>query len=147
MATKRCKYCNRPLTVADRLFGSGACVKCYEKHPKGSPQSTDKEACPTAPERDCADNAAPQPDAQENQTESVRFTPDVLDALETLHLTKSASREDVMKRYKMLVQQYLPDKVSSLGPEMSEIAQKKTLQLHAAYEVVMGFFDRRVTGI
>ena len=120
-------------------------MKCYEKHPKGSRQSTDGEASHLPAERDCADNAPLQHNAQEPQIESVRFPPDVLDALETLYLTNSASREDVIKRHKILVQQYYPDKVSNLGLEMSEIAKKKTLQFDAAYEIVMGFFDRRAS--
>ncbi len=141
MPTKRCKYCGRPLTVADRLFGSGACVKCYEKYPKGRHQPKDGEASAEPTKGDSAQNPAFQHNEREYQIEPVQFPPDVLDALETLCLSKSASREEVMKRYKILVAQHQPDKVSNLGPEMIDIAKKKALQLSRAYELVVGFFD------
>lgn len=53
---------------------------------------------------------------------------------EILELTSGASDEDVRMRYRELVKKYHPDKVSHLGPEFKELAERKFKEVAGAYE-------------
>ena len=60
---------------------------------------------------------------------------------EILEVVPSASLEQIKSAYKMKISQYHPDKVSSLGPEFTPIAEKKTKQINAAYEEAVRKFE------
>ena len=51
-----------------------------------------------------------------------------------LDIEPTATSEDIKSAYKRKISQYHPDKVSSLGPEFTPIAENKTKQINAAYK-------------
>ncbi|MBU3600104.1 DnaJ domain-containing protein [Polynucleobacter sp. 30F-ANTBAC] len=53
---------------------------------------------------------------------------------EILEVHPSASLADIKTAYKKKISMYHPDKVSSMGPEFNEIAQKKSKEINAAYD-------------
>jgi DnaJ like chaperone protein len=53
---------------------------------------------------------------------------------EILEVKSSASLDEIKSAYKKKISQYHPDKVSSLGPEFTSIAEQKTKKINAAYE-------------
>jgi DnaJ-domain-containing protein 1 len=84
----------------------------------------------------------PTVSGRSSKTEPSQFPANVLEALETLSLTTSATYEDVKKQYRTLMQQYHPDKVSHLGPEIIDVAKRKSLQINLAYDTVSGYFEK-----
>lgn len=60
---------------------------------------------------------------------------------ETLEVNPSASLDEIKAAYKKKISQYHPDKVSSLGPEFTPIAEKKTKQINSAYEEAVRKFE------
>jgi DnaJ-domain-containing protein 1 len=53
---------------------------------------------------------------------------------EVLQVSPAAAMEDIHAAYRSLVSQYHPDKVASLGAELQALADRKSKQIHAAYE-------------
>ena len=53
---------------------------------------------------------------------------------DVLEVSPGASREEVSAAYRRLVQQYHPDKVSALGPELRELAEQRMKEINSAYE-------------
>jgi hypothetical protein len=51
-----------------------------------------------------------------------------------LGLTGQVTAEDVRKAYHALLLQYHPDRVEHLGPELKEVAHRKTQQIVESYE-------------
>jgi DnaJ like chaperone protein len=60
---------------------------------------------------------------------------------ETLEVDSNASLEEIKAAYKRKISQYHPDKVSSLGPEFTPIAEKKTKQINSAYAEAVRKFE------
>jgi DnaJ-domain-containing protein 1 len=60
---------------------------------------------------------------------------------EVLDVDSSATLDEVKTAYKRKISQYHPDKVSSLGPEFTPIAEKKTKQINSAYEEAIRKFE------
>ena len=56
------------------------------------------------------------------------------DPFETLELTPHATTEEIESQYKKLMAQYHPDKVHHLGPELRDLAHKKSVQIGKAYQ-------------
>jgi DnaJ like chaperone protein len=54
---------------------------------------------------------------------------------EVLGVAPDAGDEDVQRAYRSLMSQYHPDKVASLGVELQALAERKTKDLVAAYQV------------
>ena len=52
---------------------------------------------------------------------------------EVLGVAEDASSEEVRRAYRALIAQYHPDKVSGLGEEFQEIAEKKSREINNAY--------------
>jgi DnaJ-domain-containing protein 1 len=52
---------------------------------------------------------------------------------EILEVDSKATLDEIKSAYKKKISQYHPDKVSSLGPEFTLIAEEKTKQLNTAY--------------
>jgi DnaJ-domain-containing protein 1 len=51
-----------------------------------------------------------------------------------LDIEPTATSEDIKSAYNRKISQYHPDKVSSLGPEFTPIAENKTKLINAAYK-------------
>ena len=55
-----------------------------------------------------------------------------------LGLTRKATKDEVKKAYRELAKKYHPDKVSHLGPEFKNVAEKKFREINEAYERLVG---------
>ena len=53
---------------------------------------------------------------------------------EILEVNSSASLDEIRTAYKRKISMYHPDKVSSMGPEFDEIAQRKSKEINSAYD-------------
>lgn len=53
---------------------------------------------------------------------------------EVLGLSPRASDDEVKTAYRLLMLQYHPDKVASLGKELRDLAEEKSKQIGAAYQ-------------
>ena len=53
---------------------------------------------------------------------------------EVLGVRPGASQEEISAAYRRLVQQYHPDKVADLGPELRELAEQRMKEINAAYQ-------------
>lgn len=53
---------------------------------------------------------------------------------EILEVHPSSSLAEIKLAYKRKISMYHPDKVSSMGPEFNEIAQKKSKEINSAYD-------------
>lgn len=52
---------------------------------------------------------------------------------EVLGVSEQASPEEIREAYRSLMAQYHPDKVATLGPEIREVALRKSQQITEAY--------------
>jgi len=57
-----------------------------------------------------------------------------------LEVSEYASREDIYAAYRRKISQYHPDKVSRLGEDIRAVADEKSKQINAAYEIGMRRF-------
>jgi DnaJ-domain-containing protein 1 len=55
---------------------------------------------------------------------------------EVLGVAPNASREEVRAAYQKLIQQYHPDRIADMGPELRELAEHHTKELNAAYDAM-----------
>jgi DnaJ-domain-containing protein 1 len=53
---------------------------------------------------------------------------------EVLGVESGASQEEISGAYRRLVQQYHPDRVADLGPELREVAEQRMKEINAAYQ-------------
>lgn len=53
---------------------------------------------------------------------------------EVLGVEQRASQEEISSAYRKLVQQYHPDRVADLGPELREVAEQRMKEINAAYQ-------------
>jgi nucleosome binding factor SPN SPT16 subunit len=51
-----------------------------------------------------------------------------------LGLHPSKTPDDIKNRYKKLVMQYHPDRVTHLGPKLKEVAEQQTKEINEAYD-------------
>ena len=58
------------------------------------------------------------------------------DPWEVLGLQPGASDDDVSAAYRRMAQMYHPDKVTNLGPELKQLADRKMREINAAYEAL-----------
>jgi DnaJ domain/Protein of unknown function (DUF1232) len=61
---------------------------------------------------------------------------------EILGIDPKASNEEIQAAYKKAIKKYHPDKVSHLGEEFSNLANKKFLEIQNAYDILMRNKDR-----
>jgi DnaJ-domain-containing protein 1 len=54
-----------------------------------------------------------------------------------LDVPENASREQISTAYRLKIAQYHPDKVAQLGPEIRALAEAKSKQINAAYDLGM----------
>ena len=55
-------------------------------------------------------------------------------AYETLGIAPGATMKEIKKAYQALIQKYHPDRVADMGPELKDVAEKRTKEINAAYE-------------
>ena len=60
------------------------------------------------------------------------------DAYAVLGVGRGASAEEVTRAYRDLVKQYHPDRVADLGPELRQVAHRKTVEIQRAYAELTG---------
>jgi DnaJ-class molecular chaperone len=46
---------------------------------------------------------------------------------------RGASREEIVQAYREQLKRYHPDRVADLGPELQQVAHRKTVDLQRAY--------------
>jgi DnaJ like chaperone protein len=57
-----------------------------------------------------------------------------------LGVRENATREEIAAAYKKMISQYHPDKVAQMGPDIRAVAEAKTKQINAAYELAMRIY-------
>ncbi|MBW1731023.1 MAG: DnaJ domain-containing protein [Deltaproteobacteria bacterium] len=60
------------------------------------------------------------------------------DPYQVLGLRRGASLQDVHKAYRELASKYHPDKVSHLGHEFRDLAEKRFKEINEAYQKILG---------
>lgn len=60
------------------------------------------------------------------------------DPYRILGIERGVSKEEIKKAYRQLANQYHPDKVTHLGAEFRDLAEKRFKEIHKAYEALMG---------
>ncbi len=60
--------------------------------------------------------------------------PNFHDCFQILGLQQGASHDEIKAAYRNAIKQYHPDYVARLGPELRELAERKTKELNAAYQ-------------
>jgi len=53
-----------------------------------------------------------------------------------LNISEGATPEEIQTAYRACMKQYHPDKVAALGPDLQELAKRRTQQINWAYEVL-----------
>ncbi|MBI3179245.1 MAG: J domain-containing protein [Deltaproteobacteria bacterium] len=53
---------------------------------------------------------------------------------EILGVPANASQDEIRSAYQRLIQQYHPDRVEQMGPELRDLALRRTKEINAAYE-------------
>lgn len=56
---------------------------------------------------------------------------------QTLGVSESASLEEIDHAYRVQISQYHPDKVASLGEELRQLAETRSKQINAAYDIAI----------
>ena len=62
-----------------------------------------------------------------------REAPPRWDPWAVLGVTRGASRDEIVHAYREQLKRYHPDRVADLGPELQEVAHRKTVELQRAY--------------
>lgn len=60
----------------------------------------------------------------------------VLTPYEVLGISPNATKDQILSAYKQAVKKYHPDKVAHLGEEFSSLANKKFIEIQAAYDIL-----------
>ena len=55
-----------------------------------------------------------------------------------LGVTRGASRDEIAHAYREQLKRYHPDRVADLGPELQQVAHRKTVELQRAYAELSG---------
>ena len=56
---------------------------------------------------------------------------------QTLGVRESASREEIDRAYRRQINQYHPDKVATLGADIRRVAESRSREINAAYDIAM----------
>lgn len=56
---------------------------------------------------------------------------------DTLGVAETASREQIEQAYRQQISQYHPDKVATLGEQIRRVAEARTKDINAAYDMAM----------
>ena len=85
-----------------------------------------------------AEDAASAPDdsgAAHVQTDAALC--DSAEWFEVLEIPESSLREEIVAAYKRRIRQYHPDLVARMGPELRELAERRSRQINAAYDLAL----------
>jgi hypothetical protein len=66
---------------------------------------------------------------------------EVKSALAVFDLAENATFEEIKPAYRRAVHQYHPDKVTHLGSELKKVAEQKTREFVAAFEILKKYFS------
>ena len=80
--------------------------------------------------RDLKQQLRPKSEDQPNTDRSAQS------AREVLGVDPSANSKEIKSAYQALVQQYHPDRVADMGPELREVAERRTKEINAAYSTL-----------
>ncbi|CAG9166735.1 J domain-containing protein [Cupriavidus pampae] len=78
---------------------------------------------------------------QDAQLPGMRSAPEselMTDACRVLELGQPFTEQELLAAYQKQISQYHPDKVRDLGPELREVADRKTKEINAALDVLQG---------
>ncbi len=53
-----------------------------------------------------------------------------------LGVGRDATREEIAQAYRERLKEYHPDRVATLGPELQELAHRKTIEIQRAWELL-----------
>lgn len=105
---------------------------------KTEPTATeDEDAAPQEdlpPNEDAEDDETISGDETDDEEKAPSPTPEENRFAEVLGLTTDYQPEDVKAAYRTLIAQYHPDKVSRMGDEIREVAERKAKEINEAYE-------------
>jgi DnaJ-domain-containing protein 1 len=68
------------------------------------------------------------------RSSSVQISPEEISHARVLGLRGKITFDDIKRCYRERMQEYHPDKVSSLGPKLREVAEAESKKINAAYE-------------
>jgi len=60
-------------------------------------------------------------------------SPPSWDPWAVLGVTRGASQDEIARAYREQLKRYHPDRVADLGPELQQVAHRKTVELQRAY--------------
>jgi preprotein translocase subunit Sec63 len=60
-------------------------------------------------------------------------SPSSWDPWAVLGVARGASRDEIARAYREQLKRYHPDRVADLGPELQQVAHRKTVELQRAY--------------
>jgi DnaJ like chaperone protein len=100
----------------------GAIVEHFQK-------KTPKAAPATGP----GAGTGPRPKPQQQQADPIE------EACRVLQLSRPFTTEQLRTAYRQRMSQYHPDKVSSLGPELRELAESKSKEINRAFDLLARF--------
>lgn len=63
------------------------------------------------------------------------------DCFQIFGLLHDASVDEIKAAYRNAIKQYHPDYVANLGPELKEVAERKSKELNVAYEEAMSIVE------
>jgi DnaJ like chaperone protein len=78
-----------------------------------------------------------KPETKERETSGSENTTLHSDWSTVLNVSPSASKDEIHRAYRAQITQYHPDRVANLGPELQELAEKKSKEINAAYQEAM----------
>src|SRR5262249_32838677 len=74
---------------------------------------------------------------ERRQRQGARSNKQQPDPYEVLQVMRGATKEEIKAAYFNMIKRYHPDKVSHLGKEFQDIAEKKAQEINRAYETLM----------
>ena len=99
-----------------------------------SDDADDREYDDESGDGNCDEQAESSTSHEKKSEEGKRESSKIKTWWSVLGVSRSASEEDIKAAYRSLMHQYHPDKVAALGPELRELAERKSTEINAAYE-------------
>jgi hypothetical protein len=99
----------------------------------------------TTEEDEASDNESADSSSGAEEEEGFKEAQKAPSPWEILGVKPGASEEEIRKAYHARMQEYHPDRVAYLGPELRTLAEEKSKAINEAYSILMGKEDRRTT--